>query len=181
MKHLNKVSRFLSLILRHKPETIGVELDKEGWISVDTILEKLEITKNDLDYIVKTNDKQRFHYDETEVKIRAAQGHSKDLQVIVDMDEYIPEVGMFLLHGTSNIYIKSILKNGLKPMSRKDVHLSKDADTAKKVGLRRDKEPIILKIDARKMYIDGHKFRVSKNGVILSEFVPPEYISLPGV
>lgn len=181
MKKLDRISRFLSLVLRHKPETIGIELEKEGWVDTNLILQKMEVTKDELDYVVKNNDKQRFHYNEDETKIRAAQGHSKSLSVDISMDEYIPEVGNFLFHGTAKKDITSILENGLKSMTRKDVHLSKDIETANKVGSRKDKTPTILKIDARKMYIDGHKLRISKNGVILSDFVPPEYISLSEV
>lgn len=181
MKQLNRISRFLSLVLRHRPEQIDIELEKEGWADVATILQKLDITKDDLDHIVNSNDKQRFHYDESGMKIRAAQGHSKELDVTIDMNEYIPEVGKYLYHGTSNSNLDKVVDSGIKPMTRKDVHLSIDEETAVKVGKRRDRNPVILTIDARKMYIDGHKFRISKNGVVLCDFVPPEYISTPEV
>lgn len=175
-KQLTKNSKFLSLILRHKPQLIGLELDKNGWANVKILLKKMnEFGKNidieDLEYIVQNNNKKRFIFNNDKSKIRANQGHSIDIEL-----DYKPqEPPEFLYHGTTSKFIDAIMKEGLKKMKRHHVHLSPDTETAEIVGARRGK-PIILKINAQKMNEAGFDFFVSANNVWLTDNVPPEYI-----
>lgn len=180
MKDLKPISKFLSLVLRHKPETIGVTMDEQGWISVDELLEKCRetgkaISLETLQEVVRTNDKKRFVFSEDGRKIRASQGHS----VSVDLQFEPREPLEFLYHGTIAKYVDEIRASGLQKMNRLHVHLSKDLATAINVGSRRGK-PLILKIHAARMYADGHPFYLSENGVWLSDGVPPEYIDFSG-
>ena len=176
---MKKDSKFLSLILRHKPETIGITLDSEGWVGVDVLLRALNKHSNDswdrkkLDNIVENNDKKRFVIDKLN-RIRASQGHS--IEINIKYDEVVPNGDLY--HGTVNKFVDSIYKEGLKKMNRHHVHLSSDLQTAEKVGSRRGK-PVILKIDAQKMYNDGFIFYISDNGVWLTNNVPPQYILNP--
>lgn len=176
MKNLKHISKFLSLVLRHKPQEIGITLDANGWVDVDELLEKCNLRKLNLDFetleeVVSTNDKQRFSFNEDLTKIRANQGHS----VSVDLDyEALEPVGS-LYHGTVAKFLDSIKADGLKKMSRHHVHLSKDLETAVKVASRRGK-PVILTVDAVRMHQDGYRFYRSKNGVWLCDQVPVEYI-----
>jgi len=171
-------SKFLSLVLRHKPETIKVKLDKNGWVEVDELLVKLkqhnrEIPLVELKEIVLFNDKKRFEFNEDETKIRAAQGHS----VKVDLQLKAQRPPMELYHGTVSKFLDAIKKDGLKKMNRHAVHLSHDLPTATKVGSRRG-EAIILVVNSGAMYADRYKFFQSKNGVWLVEEVPPKYIKI---
>lgn len=170
----NKVSKFLSLILRHKPETINLKLDENGWAFVSDILSntKLKFSREDLEEVVATNDKKRFVFDEFKTKIRASQGHSLKT---VDLNLEAISPPLYLYHGTVVKYIDGIKRQGLKKMSRQHVHLSKDKDTAINVGLRRGK-PIILTVRALEMCNNGHQFYKSENGVWLTERVPVEFI-----
>jgi putative RNA 2'-phosphotransferase len=169
-------SKFLSLILRHEPERIGIELDKAGWVKVDELLAAVNrhgvsLTLEQLRQIVETSDKKRFAFSEDGSRIRASQGHS----VEVDL-QYKPEAPPeFLYHGTPGRFVKSIRANGLNKGERHDVHLSPDPTTAAKVGLRRG-QPAVLKIWAGEMHRAGHVFRRSANNVWLVEFVPAEFI-----
>lgn len=171
-------SKFLSLILRHKPETIGITLDNEGWVSINVLLKALnkhsqyeKWNREKLEHIVETNDKKRFYIDKEFDRIRANQGHSIDIKI--KYKESIPTGPLF--HGTVQKYIDSIYEQGLHKMNRHHVHLSKDVDTAKQVGSRRGK-PVILVIDAEQMHHDGFKFFISENGVWLTDHVPSKYI-----
>ena len=171
---LIQASKTLSYLLRHNPEDL--DMDKNGWVMVDDILKKLNITFKELEEIVETNDKKRFSFDDTLTKIRANQGHSIDVDV--ELKEVIPPT--FLYHGTSPTFVKEIMKSGgLSKMKRQHVHLSVDDDTAYKVGKRHAKylEPAILVIQSYKMYKDGFKFYLSDNGVWLTEYVPKKYIT----
>lgn len=175
-QNINKISKFLSLILRHSPETINLKIDENGWANVDELLLKSNQhgTKIDfdlLDEVVETSDKKRFSFNEDLTKIRANQGHSIDVDL--NLKEEIPLD--FLYHGTVEKFIAEIKKEGLKKMSRHHIHLSSDIETAVKVGSRRGK-PKILKINALKMYNDGFKFYLSENKVWLTDNVPSEYI-----
>lgn len=174
-KDKKQISKFLSLILRHKPETIGVTLDDKGWASVDEVLEKshFKFTKEDLKDIVATNDKQRFALNETATKIRANQGHSLKA-VVLDLELKTPPD--ILYHGTVSKYISNIKVEGLQKMSRQYVHLSENRDTATAVGARRGK-PIILSVRALDMYNDGYCFFLSENKVWLTDSVPTKYIT----
>jgi putative RNA 2'-phosphotransferase len=171
----SKISKAMSYWLRHKPEKIGIELDKEGWTDISILLDKakseIEFTIEELKEVVKNSDKQRFAISEDGAKIRANQGHSVEVKLTFK-EITAPPV---LYHGTVQEFIEPIEKKGLKPMKRHHVHLSKDQETAEKVGSRRGKA-IILKIDATKMQDDGFKFYISENGVYLTDFVPPKYI-----
>ena len=172
-----KISKFLSYILRHRPEKIGIKLDKEGWVDVKELIEKskneIVFDFNELKYVVQHCDKQRFSLSGDLCEIRACQGHSADVEIKFKEIAAPP----ILYHGTVNQFLESIQKKGLLPMNRKMVHLSKDEETAKKVGERRGK-PIILKINAMKMQDEGYKFYISDNGVYLTEFVPKKHIIL---
>ena len=170
------LSRFLSMILRHKPQVIGVNLDKNGWCSVNELLVKMNaygknITIEELNKIVETDNKQRYSFSEDKKSIRTNQGHS--LYVELDLKECVPP--SILYHGTVDRFIDNIKDKGLLKMSRQYVHLSEDIKIAEKVGNRRGKA-IILHIEAGRMHGDGFKFYLSENGVWLTDFVPREYI-----
>lgn len=172
MKNLKKLSKFLSLILRHNPEKIGITIQEDGWVPVEELLTKGKIELSDLEEVVATSDKKRFSFSEDKTMIRANQGHS--VKVKMNFQEKVPPY--ILYHGTVRKFCGSIMKEGLKKMNRHHVHLSPDKGTAEKVGSRRG-APVILKIHARKMYVDGFKFYVSENGVWLVDEVPSKYIS----
>lgn len=166
----------MSLILRHKPEVIGVSLDKHGWAVVDDLING--IAKNNegfnmaiLKEIVETDNKQRYSFNDDKTLIRANQGHS--IPVDVELEEKEPP--KFLYHGTGEKYVSSILEQGLIPKSRLYVHLSKDIETAKNVGRRHGKE-VVYKIEAHEMYRDGYKLYLSVNGVWLAKGVPLQYM-----
>ena len=148
-----KISKFLSLVFRHKPETIQIQLDENGWVSVSELIEKLnkngpQTTFEILKYVVDTNSKKRFAFNEDETKIRASQGHS--LQVDLNYEPSTPPHKLF--HGTSVRFLDSILKNGIEKRNRQHVHLSADIETAMKVGQRYGK-PVVLEILAERMSI----------------------------
>lgn len=173
-----KLSKFLSLILRHKPEEIGISLDENGWADVLELLSGINNTGRKinidlLEEIVKTDNKGRYSFNEDKTKIRANQGHS--IKVDVELKEIIPPD--ILYHGTAERFITNILdkKKGLKSMSRLYVHLSKDYDTAIKVGIRHG-NPVVLKINAKQMKEDGYTFYLSENGVYMTKSVPYKYL-----
>lgn len=170
--NLIKISRYISLILRHKPEEIGITLDEHGWANVSELLNGVEIDMSTLEQIVSTDDKQRYSFNEDKTLIRANQGHS--IPVDVELDEVVPPE--YLWHGTGEKYVNDIVNMGLIPKSRLYVHLSSDTDTALTVG-RRHGTPVLFRIDASKMHQDGFKFYLSKNGVWLTKYVPVEYLS----
>lgn len=177
MDKMDKLSVFISLILRHKPETIGIQLDEHGWANVDELIDGINNTGRQigleiLEEIVRTDNKQRYSFNEDKTLIRANQGHS--IPVDVELKEEQPPE--FLYHGTASRFLDSIMQNGLKPMSRLYVHLSTDVETAIKVG-KRHGEPIVLKINSEAMYNDGTKFYLSENGVWLTKTVGKKYIS----
>ena len=177
-KRKTKISKFLSLVLRHKPEEIGLVLDENGWAGVTNLLEKSSkfgnsFTLEELKEVVATNDKKRFSFDETNAKIRASQGHS--IEVEIGFEEKTPPP--ILYHGTVERNLKSILKTGLEKMKRHHVHLSSETETARNVG-KRYGEPIILQVEAEKMSASGIKFYISANGVWLVDSVPPEFLKV---
>lgn len=171
-------SKFLSSVLRHNPGKIGIELDAAGWVDVDVLLAALKrrgrrIDRSRLDYVVANNNKKRFEFDESGMRIRASQGHS----VPVDLG-YAPSVPPeTLYHGTATSSLDSIFSEGLRPGSRHHVHLSVDVETATKVGSRHGK-PAVLLVAAARMHEDGREFFRSTNGVWLTEHVAPRYLSL---
>jgi putative RNA 2'-phosphotransferase len=171
---ISKKSRFLVRALRHDPSILNLTLDKRGWANVADVLKSLSINKAILDEIVSTNNKQRFEYNDNQTKIRASQGHSlKNIEVFKDWNDYIPIDVLY--HGTAQQFINQILNSKLISKTRTHVHLSKDITTALNVGSRHGK-PILLEIDAVRMYKDGYKFYESSNGVILINEVPGKYL-----
>lgn len=171
--NITKTSKLISLILRHKPETIGITLDEHGWANVSELLNGLKIDMALLEEIVGTNDKQRYSFNDDKTLIRANQGHS--IPVDVELEEAQPP--KFLWHGTGVKYEYSIYNSGLIPKSRLYVHLSSDVDTAVNVG-KRHGEVLLFRVDAQKMHQDGFKFYLSKNGVWLTKHVPVDYLSV---
>jgi putative RNA 2'-phosphotransferase len=163
----------MSKILRHAPG--DSVLDNEGYTDVDLLLIKLGIDREELDWVVDTNNKKRFAYNEDKTKIRANQGHNKDLKVDVKMEESGRVDNLY--HGTAAEDVDSIMKTGLSSRSRQHVHLSKDIQTAQQVGSRHSKNVVILKIDTARMRADNIKIWISENDVYLTEFVDPKYIS----
>lgn len=175
MAKYKDLSKFISLILRHKPEVIGMSLDEHGWANVDELLAGIGQTRpinmEILEEIVRTDEKQRYMFNEDHTRIRAAQGHS--VQVDVELEEAEPP--QWLYHGTGRKYVEFIDQTGLIPKNRLYVHLSGDQETAIKVG-KRHGEPVVYKVAARAMLSDGHKFWRSANGVWLTKRVLPEYL-----
>ncbi|MGB7346661.1 MAG: RNA 2'-phosphotransferase [Pirellulaceae bacterium] len=170
-------SKFLSLVLRHQPEVIGVTLDPEGWLPIDELIANANkhgkaLSLELLHEVVATNDKKRFALSDDGLRIRASQGHSI---AAVELDLPAIEPPEWLYHGTVAAFIDSIRQQGLQKRSRNHVHLSADVATATKVGSRRGK-PIILTIQASQMHTDGHRFMQSANGVWLTDAVPANYI-----
>lgn len=172
---LVEISKFLSYVLRHQPESIGITLDREGWVDVDVLIAAAvkggkQLDRELIQAVVATNDKKRFVLSEDGLRIRAAQGHST---ASVDID-YVPKVPPELLyHGTATRFLDSIRSSGLIPGSRQYVHLSQDAHTAHTVGQRHGK-PVVLKIEALRMHHQGFKFFQAENGVWLIHEVPAE-------
>jgi len=174
-KHI-EVSKFLSFVLRHKPEHIGIELDSNGWVNLDDLLEGCEkkgkvFTKSLIEEVVSTNDKKRFVISNDNMRIRANQGHS--VKVDLELEPQTPPE--FLYHGTVDRFLESIGKHGLAKKERQHVHLSKDIETAMKVGDRRGKA-VLLRVKSGLMHQEGCKFYLSANGVWLADKVPAEYI-----
>lgn len=171
-----QVSKYLAKHLRHSPDRIGITLESGGWVDVDILIAActahgFPLTRAEIEHVVASNDKQRYAFDDTRRRIRANQGHSVDVEL--DLPKAVPPDVLF--HGTVERFLPAIRREGLRPMNRHDVHLSPDAETARRVGARRGK-PVILEVDAAAMAADGHVFRVSANGVWLVRSVPPRYI-----
>ena len=173
-----KLSKFLSLVLRHQPDLIGITLDEQGWVVVSELKKKAAaygtaFSLEELDHVVGTNSKKRFAFSEDKRKIRASQGHSVDIDL-----GYAPQTPPdILFHGTATHAVDSILKAGLEKRKRTHVHLSADRETATKVGQRHGK-PVIFEVDAGKMSKAGHLFYLSENGVWLTEAVPAEFLTV---
>jgi putative RNA 2'-phosphotransferase len=174
-----RLSKFLSLVLRHEPAAAGVALDPEGWVGIDDLLagmarRGLPINRTELDEVVRTSDKHRFAISPDHRRIRANQGHS--VSVDLGLQPIAPPDALY--HGTVERSVSSIMKTGIEKGARQYVHLSEDVQTATRVGARRGR-PIILTIAAGEMYAAGFRFLRSENGVWLTEHVPPQYISRP--
>lgn len=175
------MSKFLSLVLRHKPEEIGLTLDGNGWASVEELVSLANqhgrrLTRPLLEQVVAENDKKRFAFSEDGQRIRASQGHSVEVDLALPPVEP-PEV---LYHGTASRFVDSIKAAGLHSANRQHVHLSLDVTTAMKVGQRHG-QPVVLVVRAGEMAAAGHTFFLSANGVWLTERVPVEFITfLPG-
>ncbi|MBB5955775.1 putative RNA 2'-phosphotransferase [Saccharothrix tamanrassetensis] len=164
-----RLSKRMSRHLRHAPQEVGLTLDQAGWVDLDDFARALRTTRERVREVVARNDKQRFAIEDG--RIRASQGHT----VEVELDLPVTEPPSVLYHGTVAASLPDILREGLRPMRRHDVHLSATVDTAIRVGSRRGK-PIVLEVAAAAMHADGHEFRVSANGVWLTAAVPPAYL-----
>ncbi|GAA5511049.1 RNA 2'-phosphotransferase [Novipirellula caenicola] len=179
-KSLVTISKFLSLVLRHQPEIVGMTLDEEGWLDIHELISAANARGTPLSLelvheVVATNDKKRFALSDDGRRIRANQGHSVS-RVDLNLNPQTPPDTLF--HGTVAAFIESIRASGLQKRSRNHVHLSADESTATKVGSRRGK-PIILRVNTAAMHHDGHRFYRSANGVWLVDAVPVEYLKFP--
>lgn len=179
-RRLERLSKFISMILRHKPEAIGITLDEHGWADVDELIkginetgEEIEFSKDTLETIVKTDKKQRYSFSQDRTLIRANQGHS----IPVDVELEKKEPPKVLYHGTGVKSVKAIQEQGLLPMERLYVHLSTDVETATNVG-KRHGTPVIFQVNAEQMQKDGYDFFQSVNGVWLTKEVPTKYLEL---
>jgi putative RNA 2'-phosphotransferase len=177
---VTNTSRFLSEILRHKPEKIGLQLDAQGWARIDDILSKaptlkgMALTRTLIDRAVAENDKKRFLISEDGAMIRALQGHS--VEVDLQLARAVPPTRLF--HGTVENNLPSILKQGLVPMNRHHVHLSADLDTAQRVASRRQgKKTVLLAVDCKAMLASGCQFYLSENRVWLVDHVAPKFLT----
>lgn len=175
-KNIIKLSKFLSLVLRHQPKVIGIELDENGWTNVQQLIQKMNnygktINLKTLKEVVENNDKKRFAFDERGTRIRANQGHS----IQIDLGYTAQEPPEILYHGTATRFLTSIYQTGLQKRNRHHVHLSADLDTASKVGKRHGKL-VILEVIAKQMRQAGHEFFISENGVWLTDHVPVQYL-----
>ncbi|WP_127354428.1 RNA 2'-phosphotransferase [Actinacidiphila soli] len=171
-----RTSKFLSRVLRHDPAAIGIVLDEGGWVDVEELLAAStragrRFSRAELDHVVANNNKKRFAYSDDGLRIRASQGHS----VEVDLGLASAEPPPVLYHGTATATLPLVLREGLKPMSRQDVHLSADVETALRVGSRHGR-PVVLVVDAAALATEGHIFRLSANGVWLTDRVPPAHL-----
>lgn len=168
-------SKFLSLVLRHQPDVAGLTLDAEGWAEIDALLaaapRRLGLSRARLEEIVVTNDKKRFQISEDGRRIRAVQGHS----VVVDLALAPLAPPELLFHGTATRFLAAILQEGLKPGSRRHVHLSADAATARRVGARHG-APVVLEVEAAAAHEAGQSFYQAENGVWLTEPLAPEFL-----
>lgn len=174
-----QLSKFLSFVLRHKPDTIGLALSPQGWASIDELIIKshaagTRFSREDLLRVVENNDKKRFTLSDDGQHIRAAQGHSVTVELGLTPRGPPP----VLYHGTASRFLKSIQSEGLTPQSRQQVHLSADEATAHRVGQRHG-EPVILTVEALRMHASGFQFFLADNGVWLTDRVPPEFLIGP--
>lgn len=172
-------SKFLSLVLRHQPEVIGLTLDANGWADIDELmtlanLKGKRLTRELIEQVVADNDKQRFIISEDGKRMRANQGHSVQIDLAL-APQVPPEL---LYHGTATRFVESVRQQGLLHRERQHVHLSLDRATALNVGTRHGK-PIILEVAAKRMHEAGFLFYISANGVWLTDHVPPAYVAIP--
>ena len=175
MGHQDNAGKFIAFILRHHPEAIGMKLDEHGWARTEDLIAGIAKSRpfdmQMLEEIVRTDSKQRYSFNEDKTLIRANQGHS--IPVDVELKEMQPPETLW--HGTGEKYVASIDQQGLNPRTRLYVHLSKDRETAKKVGQRHGK-PVLYLVKAEEMYNDGYRFYRSENGVWLTKEVPVKYL-----
>jgi putative RNA 2'-phosphotransferase len=172
-----RLSKLLSLVLRHEPQRLGLVLDPAGWVGVEALLaacgrEGIPLTREKLAALVAASDKQRFAFDETRTRLRANQGHSVSVELGYEA-KAPPEI---LYHGTVEKFLASIREHGLRKGERHHVHLSADRETATRVGARRGR-PVILTVRSGDLHRAGHAFFLSANGVWLVDAVPPAYLA----
>jgi putative RNA 2'-phosphotransferase len=175
-KETIRISKLLSLVLRHKPEVLGIHLDSNGWADVDILLDKIKqngevISIETLRYVVETNNKKRFAFNENGDKIRASQGHSLE----VDLGYTSQTPPSVLYHGTGKNAVQSILSTGIEKRNRQHVHLSANIETAIQVGQRHG-QPFVFEVLALQMHKDNFSFYLSENGVWLTDNIPPQYL-----
>jgi len=173
-----RYSKYLSTVLRHNPKMLGIELDQNGWVDIDILIEKMNqkgfiIDLNILTNIIETNSKKRFAFNENRSKIRASQGHT--IQVELNLIEKLPP--QYLYHGTGQQSISGIFSRGIEKRKRQYVHLSSTIETALIVG-KRHGVPNILQVAAMDMNKEGYSFYLSENNIWLVDFVPPKFIRL---
>ncbi|MBN8214811.1 MAG: RNA 2'-phosphotransferase [Xanthomonadales bacterium] len=179
MNDLVSTSKFLSLVLRHRPEVIGLSLDEAGWADIDTLIRLSQahkpLTRALIEQVVEENSKQRFAISDDGRRIRANQGHS--IEIELGLQPLAPP--RLLYHGTATRFVEAIRREGLAKRSRQHVHLSADADTATAVGARHG-QPAVLIVRAGEMAAAGHALFRSENGVWLTDAVPVEFIDFSG-
>jgi len=172
-----RISKFISLVLRHKPEEIGLTLDQYGYMNTSDLIKGInekgyKATMSDIERILAEDDKQRYSFNDDKTKIKANQGHS----ITVNLELLAIEPPKVLYHGTATRFSESICKEGIKKQKRQYVHLSADIETATKVG-KRHGELVVFKVNSQQMYEDGCKFYLSENKVWLTDYVPIKYFS----
>ncbi len=175
-KNLKRISKQMSYILRHRPDSVGLTLATGGWVAVADLLAVLSyegktVTRATLEQVVTDNDKQRFEFSSDGSQIRARQGHSAD----VDLQYEAATPPDLLFHGTATRFLESIFAQGLIKGNRHHVHLSTNRETMIQVGMRHGK-PTVLEVNAKQMLADGHTFFVTGNEVWLTDHVPPQYL-----
>lgn len=173
---MSRESKTLARILRHTPEEIGLQLGPGGWVRVDTLLRLMKragnrMTRDELQAVAEQSDKRRFTLSEDGRSIRAAHGHS----VNVDLGLMPSEPPKTLYHGTASANLDAIWAEGINPGRRQHVHLSAEPETARRVGIRHGK-PVVLTVDAAGMYRDRLPLWKADNGIWLAEHVPPSYL-----
>lgn len=174
-----QLSKEISYALRHAPWEYELELDDDGWVSVEQLLISLKenskwesVTIQDLEHMIQNSDKKRHEL--VDGKIRALYGHSIPMKILKES----AEPPAILFHGTARRFWKSIENNGLLPKGRQYVHLSNDIETALQVGKRHDYKPVILEIDAKKAWDEGIKFYLGNDKVWLADNIPSKYIKV---
>ena len=179
-RRLTSLGKFLTMLLRHTPELADLDMDCEGWVSVDQLLENTQnntkpMTKSELLAVVEADSKGRFALKTTDKGqfIRCVQGHNKKLNITIPFDVKKPPATLY--HGTPSRTLSSIMDSGLQPQSRQFVHLTECAETAQSVA-RRYGSPVLLEISTADMLADGYEFKISENKVWLIESVPSKYI-----
>lgn len=172
-KELENKSKLLSLVLRHKPQTIGLELDENGWASINQIITNSNITLPELLEIVETNEKKRFTLSPDSTMIQATQGHT--IEVNLKLEKAIPTRTLY--HGSKAQFLESIKKKGLDKGKRNHVHLSANIETAKEVANRRKGANVLFTVNCMAMYRDSIPFYKSENGVWLTDHVLPKYLT----
>lgn len=173
-----ELSKFMSYVLRHSPESIGIALDSEGWVPISELIEAAvlsgrAVTEEAIRQVVETSEKKRFTISDDGLRIRAAQGHTT-ASVAIEHVEKIPPAELF--HGTATRFLSSIRERGLVPGQRHHVHLTVDRDIARQTGSRHG-EPVVLVVQAATMSQQGHRFYIADNGVWLVDAVPPDFLS----